>query len=109
MVEQGISDPRDIDKALKYSFMPRYTSVGLFEHQDAAGLDLVHNIEKYLLPDLSTEQGVPELISQKVAAGNLGQKTGEGIYKWDEESKADFKRRAAEPYWQYFNWDLPSI
>lgn len=35
-----------------YSFMPRYTSVGLFEHQDAAGLDMVQNIENYLFPSL---------------------------------------------------------
>ena len=40
MAEEGLADPRDIDKALMYSFMPRYTSVGLFEHQDAAGLDM---------------------------------------------------------------------
>ena len=26
MAEEGLADPRDIDKALMYSFMPRYTS-----------------------------------------------------------------------------------
>lgn len=107
MVEQGLAEPRDIDKALMYSFMPRYTSVGLFEHQDAAGLDLVKNIEEYLLPDLSDEKKVPAIICECIANGNLGQKSGQGIYEWDESSKADFKQRAAKPYWKYFNWKLP--
>jgi 3-hydroxybutyryl-CoA dehydrogenase len=107
MVEQGMADPRDIDKALMYSFMPRYTSVGLFEHQDAAGLDMVLNIEDYLLQDLSNADKAPDYIRDRVNAGDLGQKTGKGVYEWDEASKADFKVRAAEPYWKYFNWKLP--
>lgn len=32
MVEQGIADPEDIDRTLTYSFVPRYTSIGLFRH-----------------------------------------------------------------------------
>lgn len=107
MVEQGMADPRDIDKALMYSFMPRYTSVGLFEHQDAAGLDMVLNIEDYLLKDLSDAKEAPDFIRNRVKAGQLGQKTGKGVYEWDEAAKADFKARAAEPYWKYFNWNLP--
>lgn len=107
MVEQGMADPEDIDKALMYSFMPRYTSVGLFEHQDAAGLDMVLSIEDYLLRDLSTASETPDYIRAKVAAGDLGHKTGEGIYKWNADSIADFHARAAEPYWKYFNWKLP--
>lgn len=107
MVEQGMAEPRDIDKALMYSFMPRYTSVGLFEHQDAAGLDMVKNIEDYLLKDLSNAGEAPEFIRTRVEAGQLGQKTGQGVYVWDEASKEDFRVRAAEPYWKYFNWKLP--
>ncbi|MDY3619508.1 3-hydroxyacyl-CoA dehydrogenase family protein [Agathobaculum sp.] len=107
MVEQGLADPRDIDKALMYSFMPRYTSVGLFEHQDAAGLDMVQNIEDYLLRDLSDAKEAPAFVRERVARGDLGQKTGQGTYAWDDAAKADFKARAAEPYWQYFNWNLP--
>ena len=107
MVEQGYASPRDIDTALMYSFMPRYTSVGLFEHQDAAGMDLVKSIEDYLLPSLSNAVSTPEYVVSRCKAGKLGQKTGEGIYTWTQEEKADFARRAAEPYWKYFNWKIP--
>lgn len=109
MVEQGLADPRDIDKALMYSFMPRYTSVGLFEHQDAAGLDMVQSIEDHLLRDLSDAKETSAFVRERVARGDLGQKTGRGTYDWTDASRADFKARAAAPYWQYFNWDLPQV
>lgn len=108
MVEQGLADPRDIDKALMYSFMPRYTSVGLFEHQDAAGLDMVQSIENYLFPDLCDRKTAFDFVNSCVAAGTMGQKNGQGTYTWDAASIASFKARAAAPYWQYFNWTLPT-
>lgn len=107
MVEEGLADPRDIDKALMYSFMPRYTAVGLFEHQDAAGLDMVQSIENYLFPSLSDRKTAFDFVNSRVSGGNRGQKDGQGTYRWDEASIADFRVRASEPYWQYFNWNLP--
>ena len=107
IVEQGLATPRDIDKALMYSFVPRYTSVGLFEHQDAAGLDLVKNIEDYLLPSLSNATSTPDYINNLVNEQNLGMKTGKGIYDWPKEAQEDFRQRAAAPYLCFFNWDIP--
>jgi 3-hydroxybutyryl-CoA dehydrogenase len=107
IVEEGLATPRDIDKALMYSFMPRYTSVGLFEHQDAAGLDMVKNIEDYLLPTLCNACSTPDYINKLVSENNLGMKTGKGVYEWPKEAQADFRRRASAPYLRYFNWDIP--
>lgn len=107
MVEQGMASARDIDKALMYSFMPRYTSVGLFEHFDAAGQDLIKNIHDYLLSDLSNQECSFDSINELVAKGDLGQKTGKGMYEWDNAAIDSFKERTAEPYWKYFNWKLP--
>ena len=107
IVEEGLATPRDIDKALMYSFMPRYTSVGLFEHQDAAGLDMVKSIEDYLLPTLSNCNCTPQFFNKLVDEQKLGMKTGEGVYEWPEEAKEDFRRRASAPYLCYFNWDIP--
>lgn len=107
IVEEGLATPRDIDKALMYSFMPRYTSVGLFEHQDAAGLDLVKSIEDYLLPTLSNCNCTPQFFNKLVEEQKLGMKTGEGVYEWPEEAKEDFRRRASAPYLCYFNWNIP--
>jgi len=107
IVEEGLATPRDIDKALMYSFAPRYTSVGLFEHQDAAGLDLVKCIEDYLLPTLSNACTTPDYINKLVSENNLGMKTGKGIYDWPKEAQDEFRRKASAPYLKYFNWDIP--
>ena len=48
MVEAGIASPEAIDQALRTSFAPRYTSIGIFEHFDYAGLDMIISIEDYL-------------------------------------------------------------
>ena len=107
MIESGICTARDIDSALMYSFMPRYTSIGFFEHQDNAGLDMVKSIDDYLFPDLCTAQKAQDLINQKVAEGNLGIKTGKGIYDWSGVDLAAFRKRASAPYFKFFDWDLP--
>lgn len=104
MVEQGYASSRQIDEALKHSFMPRYTSVGLFEHQDAAGLDLVINIENYLFQHLCSSRTPLETLKKRVSDGELGMKTNKGTYEWDDESKQRFFDGAAEPYWAGFNW-----
>lgn len=98
IIESGICEPEDIDSALQYSFMPRYTSIGLFEHQDNAGLDLVNNIEKYLFEDLSTAQTTQKFITDKVEAGELGIKSGRGVYDWSKKDLNDFYYRAQKPY-----------
>jgi 3-hydroxybutyryl-CoA dehydrogenase len=107
MVDSGLVDAADIDKALKYSFMPRYTVVGLFEHQDLFGMDQLQNLQNYLYPHLSTDKASGPTVNNCVKNGNLGQKTGKGIYEWNQDSINAFKKNAAEPYWQYFNWNLP--
>jgi 3-hydroxybutyryl-CoA dehydrogenase len=108
MVEQGLADPEEIERAMAYSFIPRYGSIGIFEHHDGYSLDQLQNLQNYLYPYLSGSKEAPDLVVNKVKAGELGIKTGKGFYDWNEKSIADFRERAAEPYWRFFNWNLPS-
>lgn len=107
MVEQGIATPEDIDKTLKYSFIPRYTSIGLFEHFDYAGLDMIVSIDDYLFPTLSNADKTPDYIRNLHDAGNLGFKTGKGVYDWSKKNIEEFRHCASEPYIKFFNWSLP--
>ena len=107
MVEQGIATPEDIDKTLMYSFVPRYTSIGIFQHFDYAGLDMIVSIDDYLFPDLSKADKTQDFIRSKYNAGDLGQKTGRGVYDWSKVDMEDFRKRAAQPYLAFFNWSLP--
>jgi 3-hydroxybutyryl-CoA dehydrogenase len=107
IVENDIADPRDVDKAAMYSFMPRYTSIGIFEHFDNGGLDLSYKVNKYLFPHLCNAKDNLEILSQKIAEGNLGPKTGVGFYDWREVDMDAFRERIGAPFWRFFNWDLP--
>jgi 3-hydroxybutyryl-CoA dehydrogenase len=107
LVDKGIASPRDVDRALKYSFMPRYSAVGLFEHQDNAGLDLVKKIQDYMCPDLCNRDAAPDFIDALVEKGDLGIKSGKGVYQWTEESVREFHRNAGRPYFRFFNWNIP--
>ncbi len=109
IVEQGIASPEDVDKTLQYSFMPRYTSIGIFEHQDHAGLDLIDNVSKDLYPDLCDAKTTLNYVKERVEAGNLGRKTGKGVYDWSQKDLADFLHRSQAPYYQFFNWNLPEV
>ncbi len=107
LIEQGVTTAEDIDRTLMTSFGPRYSNIGLFEHMENAGLDLCASIQEYLLPLLSSAQGVQPAIAEKVAAGDLGSKTGRGFLDWSKTDMADFRVRRSQPYYKFFNWQLP--
>jgi len=105
LVDAGlVSSPEDVDIALTYSFLPRYTKVGLFEHHDFFGMDNTKKVQNMLCPSLCASKESSEMINKLAEKGDLGMKTGKGIYEWDDEKIADFKKRAAEPYWGFFDW-----
>ncbi len=107
MVEQGISTPEDIERAMQTSFIPRYTSIGIFEHFDYAGLDMVLSIEKTLYPSLCDTKEPHALVSDAVERGDLGYKTGKGVLDWSKADIGEFRKRGSAPYLQFFNWSLP--
>ena len=107
IVESGIADPKDVDTCLMYSFCPRYTSIGIFEHFDNGGLDLNINVCNTVFPDLSDAKSAPKSITDRIAAGKLGAKTGEGFYDWKGVDLNAFRERVNEPYWHFIDWDMP--
>jgi len=107
MVEQGYCTPEDIDITLQTSFVPRYTSIGLFQHFDYAGLDMIMSIHENLFPALCNAAKPQDLIRIPYEAGNLGYKTGKGVLDWSGVDIDAFRKRASEPYLKFFNWSLP--
>ena len=107
LVNEGVATAEDVDMVLTWSFAPRYTKVGLLQHNDGYGLDQLEGLVNYLYPYLCADRKASPLISESVKKGNLGQKTGKGFHEWDEKKIAEFRQKAAEPYWHFFNWKLP--
>jgi 3-hydroxybutyryl-CoA dehydrogenase len=86
IVEEGIADVEDVDLAAKNGFGLRLPVYGIFEHQDAVGLDMALSILDYVSRDLCNRPGAPELMQKLVREGNLGPKTGSGFYDWSKKS-----------------------
>jgi 3-hydroxybutyryl-CoA dehydrogenase len=85
MVEQGVASPGDIDKAMKLGYGH---PMGPLELGDHVGLDVRLAIAEYLARELGPSFEPPALLREKVAAGKLGKKTGEGFYVWKDGKPA---------------------
>ncbi len=82
LVEQGVASPADIDRVARLSFGLRQPAVGPFENMDLVGLDLIHTIQSYLFPDLSTDRQPQRPVTVRREHGNLGMPSGGGFYDW---------------------------
>jgi len=85
IAEQGIASLEDIDTVVKCSFGRRLAVTGPFETCDLGGLD-VFLAAAEVWSDLSNKAEEPGLMVKKVANGDLGAKTGQGLYAWNQES-----------------------
>lgn len=85
IVEEGWARPEDVDAAVKYGFGRRLAVTGPLESADLGGLDVFHSIQSYLNRDLADSSEPSPLLERKVAAGDLGAKTGQGFYDWSTE------------------------
>ena len=90
IVQEGIASPEDVDTAFRMGPGRRAPVWGVLEHQDAAGLDMVLAIQSYMCRALCNETEPARILSEKVAAGELGIKAGKGFYDWTQR---DFQAR----------------
>lgn len=108
IVEEGAATPEMVDETLKYSFAPRYTSIGIFEHFDNCGQDLTRDISDYLFADLCDTKQAQKSVVDNCAAGRLGVKSGKGMLDWQGVDIQEFRSRAAQPYYCFCKWNLPT-
>lgn len=79
-LQEGISDEKTIDDIMKLGMAQ---PMGPFQLADYIGLDVCHNILSILEEGFQNAKYHPaQMLTEKVAAGKLGIKTGEGFYKY---------------------------
>ncbi|WP_136715674.1 3-hydroxyacyl-CoA dehydrogenase family protein [Halorientalis salina] len=84
MVEQGVASPADIDAAMRKGYG---YPMGPIELGDHVGLDVRLHIAEHLREELGERFKPPQALRRKVRAGNLGKKSGEGFYVWEDGEK----------------------
>ena len=79
MLEEGVASAEDIDRGMVLGY--RF-SMGPLRLTDLVGLDVRLAIAEYLESKLGERFSPPKLLREKVAAGEMGKKTGRGFFTW---------------------------
>lgn len=81
MVETGVASVTDIDTSMREGYNH---PMGPLKLTDVVGLDVRLDIAEYLTDELGERFRPPQILRRKVRAGNLGKKSGEGFYIWED-------------------------
>ena len=96
LVDQGVAEAVDVDKALKFGPAFRYATTGQLEVSDFGGLDIWCIVGDNLLKVMDNSQCANKLLRQKVTEGKLGVKSGEGFYKYEADKVAAIRKNFME-------------
>ena len=84
MLEDGVAGAADIDTAMKLGYGH---PMGPLELTDLVGLDVRLAIADYLAETIGPVFTAPQILRDKVAAGQLGRKAGAGFYRWEGKER----------------------
>jgi 3-hydroxybutyryl-CoA dehydrogenase len=92
IVEQGWATPETVDKAISHSLGRRYSATGPLESVDMGGIDIFDAILDELGDKLYSGKSL-KIMKDSLAKGNLGLKSGKGIYDWTPERVGEARQR----------------
>ena len=81
MFEENVGSAEDIDRAMELGYNH---PMGPLRLTDLVGLDVRLSIAEYLQSTLGPRFEPPAILRRMVSEGRLGQKSGEGFYRWDD-------------------------
>lgn len=93
MVGEGVCDAATLDACVKNSFGLRLAVLGPLENADLVGLDLTLDIHRTIIPELNRDSRPSPFLEAKVAAGELGFRTGVGFRTWSQSEMDELRRR----------------
>jgi 3-hydroxybutyryl-CoA dehydrogenase len=96
LIDQGIASAEDVDAAVRYSFGMRLAAAGPILQKDHSGWNTTEAVARSMYPHLATIDGPPKVLTDMVAAGNWGMRTGRGFYAWSDEAIARERKRYDE-------------
>lgn len=93
LIEQGVAEPAEIDKALKFGPAFRYATTGQLEVADFGGLDIWCVVGDNLLKVMDASKEANPVLREKVQAGKLGMKSGAGFFEYAPEQAPAIRKR----------------
>lgn len=106
LLEEGIASKEDIDDAVTYGIGRRLPVSGPLMTADMGGLDVFSAISDYLFQHLSSAEESLPILKKLVEEQKLGDKSGEGYYKWDEDFSKQYNQKREEELIRFLKKDL---
>ena len=91
IVRSGAASAAEVDAVMRASLGRRLGYTGPIETADLGGLDTFLSIAEHLMPELAKDEGVLEQLRQRVAAGQVGARSGQGFYAWPPDRAAEVR------------------
>jgi 3-hydroxyacyl-CoA dehydrogenase len=96
LIEEGVASHLEIDQAWKEHLGLIFLKYGPFGNLDYIGLDVIVLAAKYLAWSLQEDRyKLPQWLEDIVLKGNLGIKTGKGIYEYPNQSVETLREKRA--------------
>ena len=93
LVQDGVATAEDVDLVARLTLALRLPVLGPLENADLVGLELVRDIQSYLLKDLADDKQPIPLLTKLIEQGDLGAATGQGFYDWQNKTLEEVAER----------------
>ena len=86
LLDKGVAEPEDIDRAVRASVGFRLAAIGPLSVRDFGGLDVSALVYRILVSEIRSDTELPRTIGKLVEEGHYGVKTGRGFHEYTPES-----------------------
>jgi 3-hydroxybutyryl-CoA dehydrogenase len=93
LIDEGVASAEDVDAAVRFGFGFRFLAAGPVMQRDHAGIDTHCAAAATMYPSLAANTVPAHALSDRVARGDLGMKTGQGFFAWPPEAIAAERAR----------------
>jgi 3-hydroxybutyryl-CoA dehydrogenase len=83
----------DVDRSMRNDVGWWIPFAGPFRYMDLMGVEAYHRVMIDLLPELSTEKGIPKIMRDVIESGGRGISNGRGFYNYTEEEAREWEKR----------------
>ncbi len=98
LVERGVIDAKALDTCVSWGIGYKLAVVGPMALLDMAGLDIYQAVGGYLNAELCNRNDVSPYITERTNDGNLGLKTGAGIFQYADGEAQSLRMQRAKQF-----------
>ncbi len=95
LVDQGVISAEELDTCVQWGIGFKLAVIPPMQLLDVAGLDIYKAVASYLNADLDGRSDVSGTVTSRVERGELGMKTGKGLFEYTPERAAELRKERA--------------